>query len=172
MKNTLLKVSLPLAFLLCFSNASATDSWYFAASGLNANYEDGIDESGYSVAVGKYINDNVSVELGYASFGDGDETLDGINGEFEAAAIQVSAVGYLSLSDNAGLFARFGVERVKTDIVINGSRLDEDKTNPYYGVGGYMNVTENIDVRLEVQHHEVLDTDLNTVSAGITVKTY
>ncbi len=188
MKNLLLKISLSLVFLFCVANSYAdnnyaynnysnnnyteNNSWYVAANGLNADYEGGSEESGYNVAVGKYLNDNVSIELGYADFGGDADNVNGVDAEFEATAIQFSAVGYLPVSENAGLFARIGVERLRTDATVNTLRANLDDTNPYYGVGGYMNISHNVDVRIEVQRHEILDSDLDTVSAGITVKTY
>lgn len=178
MKTSLLKISLPLVLMFGATSAIADyenhseNSWYVAANGLNADYEGGLEESGYNVAVGKYLNKNISIELGYADFGGDAESVNGVDAEFEATAIQFSAVGYLPISQNAGLFARVGVERVRTDGTVNTLRANLDDTNPYYGVGGYLNVSENVDVRVEVQRHEILDTNLDTISAGITVKTF
>ena len=177
MKNTLLKISLPVVLIFGATSAFADyseqeNSWYVAANGLNADYEGGTEESGYNVAIGKYLNNNISIELGYADFGGDADSVGGVDAEFEATAIQFSAIGYLPISDNAGLFARIGVERVKTDSQVNTVRANLDDTNPYYGVGGYVNVSESVDLRLEVQRHEILDTNLDTISAGITIKTF
>ena len=169
---TILKYSLPIVLLFCASSTFANDSWYVAANGLNADYEVGTDENGYSVAVGKYLNSNVSLELGFADFGGDADSVSGVDAEFDATAIQFSAVGYLPLSEKAGLFARAGVERVRTDATVNSVRSNLDDTNPFYGAGGYVNLTDQIDVLIEYQRHEILETDLDTVSAGITIKTY
>ena len=177
MKNILFKISLPVIILFTANSAFADyseeeNSWYVAANGLNADYEGGSDENGYNVAIGKYLNSNVSLELGYADFGGDADSVGGVDAEFEATAIQFSAIGYLPISDNAGLFARIGVERIRTDAEVNTVRANLDDTNAYYGVGGYVNVSESVDLRLEVQRHEILDTDLDTISAGITIKTF
>ena len=172
MNNTILKLSLPLALLITAPVAHADNSFYVAASGLNADYEGGFDESGYSVAIGKYVGERVSLEVGYANFGDASATSGGISAAFDAEAVQFSAVGYLPVSKDAGLFGRVGVERIKTDASLNQLSGSVTETNPFVGVGAYMNVTENLDVRLEYQRHEFLDTDLNTVSAGLTLKTF
>jgi len=173
MKSVFLKILLSMTFLVSVGNLYADNiSWYVAANGLNADYDGGSDESGYNVAVGKYLNDNVSIEVGYADFGGDADNVNGIDAEFEATAIQVSALGYLSVSKNAGLFARVGIERIKADASVNTLRANLDETNLYYGVGGYVKVSDKVDIRLEIQRHELLDTELDTVSAGITVKTY
>jgi len=173
MKSVFLKIFLSVAFLVSVGNLYAdNNSWYVVANGLNADYEGGSDDSGYNVAVGKYLNDNVSLEVGYADFGGDADRVNGVDAEFEATAIQLSALGYLSVSENAGLFARVGVERITTDASVNSLRANLDETNLYYGVGGYLSLSDNVDVRLEIQRHEILDTELDTVSAGITVKTY
>ncbi len=181
MKNTLLKISLPVLFVLAATSTFADHSnqvyqtersWYVAANGLHADYEGGIQESGYNVAVGKYLNNNISLELGYADFGGDASSVSGVDAEFEATAIQFSAVGYLPLSENAGLFTRVGLERIKTDSEDDTVRANLEDTNPYYGVGAYVNVSENVDLRVEVQRHEILEEDLDTFSAGITIQTY
>jgi len=70
MKSVFLKIFLSVAFLVSVGNLYAdNNSWYVVANGLNADYEGGSDDSGYNVAVGKYLNDNVSLEVGYADFG-------------------------------------------------------------------------------------------------------
>ena len=132
----------------------------------------GSDTGGYSVAVGKYINSNISVELGYADFGDDTTNIGGVDAEFEATAIQFSALGYLPLSEKAGLFARIGVEKISADSTVSSVSIDTDETDLFYGVGGYYNVSENIDVRVEFQRHEIENGELDTVSAGVAVKTY
>lgn len=170
MKTSIIKLSIAFLFLFSAFNAIASDnSWYVTANGLNAEFESGSNNSGYNVAVGKYINSNISIELGYADFGDGSENIGGVDAEFEATAIQVSALGYLPVSEKAGLFARIGVEKISTE---DSNNNETDDTDLFYGVGGYYNVSDNIDIRLEAQRHEIQNIELDTVSLGVAVKTY
>lgn len=167
MKKALIKIFLSFALVFFAYNVFAEENtWYVTANGFTADFENGGDEFGYNVAVGKYLNENISVELGYANFGADSGTFDGVSAEFEATAIQLSALGYLSLSEKSGLFGRIGVERISTD----GDNTDD--TEFFYGVGGYVNVTESVDVRLEIQQHEVLENDVITINAGVAVKTF
>ncbi len=173
MKTSILKLSLPLLLLFSASNAQATEnSWYVTANGLNAEFASNSDQGGYSVAVGKYINSNISIELGYADFGENTESVGGVDAEFEATAIQLSALGYLPVSEKAGLFARIGIEQINADSTNNTVSSDSDDTEFFYGVGGYYHVSENIDVRVEFQRHEFRGEELDTVNAGVAVKTY
>ncbi len=159
-----------MALLLGFSSAANANGFYVAASALHAEYEGDFDEAGYNVAIGKYIGEgkHVSLEVGYTNFGD----ISGLDGEFEASAMQFSAVGYVPLSPRAGIYGRVGAERIKTEASANTIRATIEETNPYFGVGGYYNVIENIDVRVEYQRHEQLDEYFDSYNAGITVNTF
>jgi len=176
MNKTFLKITIPLALVLAVSSTTAVNAngFYVAASGLHAEYEGDFDEAGYNVAIGKYIGEGkrVSLEVGYTDFGDSSGTDGGIDGEFEASAVQFSAVGYVPLSPRAGIYGRVGAERIKTDVSVNTLRAKVEETNPFYGVGGYYNVTENIDVRVEYQRHEMLDEYIDSYNAGVTVETF
>ncbi len=173
MKTSFLKLSLFLLFTVSASNAIATENgWYVTASGLNAEFESGSDQGGYNVAVGKYINSNISIELGYADFGEDTQNIGGVDAEFEASAIQLSALGYLPVSEKAGLFARIGIEKVSAESTSGSVEIENDDTDLFYGVGGYYNVSDNIDVRVEFQRHEIDNNELDTVSAGVAVKTF
>jgi len=173
MKTTLLKIFLSFVVVFFAYNVFAEENaWYVTANGLNAEFESGSDQGGYNVAVGKYINSNISIELGYADFGEDTQNIGGVEAEFEASAIQLSALGYLPVSEKAGLFARIGIEQVTAESTSSAVDVKTDETDLFYGVGGYYNVSENIDVRVEFQRHEIDNNELDTVSAGVAVKTY
>ncbi|GAA0399946.1 hypothetical protein GCM10009133_06000 [Cocleimonas flava] len=172
MNKTLLSTTLSVILLSGVSTAHAND-FYFAANGMHAEYGDDFDEAGFNVAVGKYIGSgkHVSLELGYTDFGDTAISQGGIEREFEATAIQFSAVGYVPLTPRAGIYGRVGAERIRTEVSSNNVRVRVEETNPFVGVGGYYNVTENIDVRIEYQRHEQLDEYFDSYNAGLTVDT-
>ena len=174
MNKTFLSITLPIAVFLGMSSSANADGYYLAANALHAEYEGDFDESGYNIAVGKYIGDGkqVSLEVGYTNFGDSSVTEGGIDGEFKASAVQFSAVGYVPLSPRAGIYGRVGAERIKTEASANTIRATIKETNPFFGVGGYYNVTENIDIRVEYQRHEQLDEYFDSYSAGVTVETF
>jgi len=173
MKTSMFKISILLLLIFSVSQVIATEnSWYVTANGLNAEFESGSDQGGYNVAIGKYINSNISIELGYADFGEETQDIGGVDAEFEATAIQLSALGHLPVSEKAGLFARIGIEKISVDSSDTSVSADSDDTDLFYGVGGYYNVSENIDVRVEFQRHEIDNDELDTVSAGVAVKTY
>ncbi len=174
MNKVFLSITLPVAVFLGISSTANADGFYGAVSGLHAEYEGDFDESGYNVAIGKYISEGkrVSLEVGYTDFGDTSVTEGGIDGEFKASAVQFSAVGYVPLSPRAGIYGRVGAERIKTEASANTFRATIEETNPFFGVGGYYNVTENIDVRFEYQRHEQLDEYFDSYNAGVTVETF
>ena len=113
----------------------------------------------------------LSVNTLAADFGDTAISQGGIEREFEATAIQFSAVGYVPLTPRAGIYGRVGAERIRTEASSNNVRVRVEETNPFVGVGGYYNVTENIDVRIEYQRHEQLDEYFDSYNAGLTVDT-
>ena len=78
----------------------------------------------------------------------------------------------MPVSEKAGLFARIGIEKISAESTDSSVNVDTDDTDLFYGVGGYYNVSENIDVRVEFQRHEIDNNELDTVSAGVAVKTY
>ncbi|WP_299872538.1 porin family protein [uncultured Cocleimonas sp.] len=174
MNKTILSITLPVVLALGISSSANANGFYVAANSLHAEYEDDFDEAGYNVAVGKYIGEGkrVSLELGYTDYGDKTVNQNGIDAEFKASAIQFSAVAYVPLSPRAGLYGRVGAERIKTKASSNTLRAKVEETNPFFGVGGYYNVTENIDVRVEYQRHEQSDEYFDSYNAGVTVETF
>ena len=174
MNKTLATLSVSLVFALAASQVNADSSVYVAVTGLNAEFDNAEREAGFSVAVGKYLGKNkrVSLEAGYTDFG----TVGDSNNEYEVTAAQFSAVGYVPLTEYAGIYGRAGVERIRVEgnTTVGNTQISGSvyETNPYYGAGAYYDLTENIDVRVEYQRHEVFEVDVDTINAGITIETF
>ena len=172
MNKLILGIALPFTFLISTTTVLADNSFYVAANALNADYESEEDASGFNVALGTYLGNRVSVEVGYADFG---SVGDAFN-EFDSSSVQLSAIGYLPIGNKGGVFGRIGAERIKLEgsIVSAGQTIrgSNEETNPFFGIGGYYNVLDNVDVRVEYQKHEIFEVDVDTISAGLTVSTF
>lgn len=166
-------LTLPLAVALTTTSAYADKSIYVAGNIIDTETSDDIT---YNVAVGKYIADKrMSFEIGYADFGNDAGVVNSANVEVDTHAFQLSAIGYMPLAKEAGLLGRIGVEKIEVDGVVSNDFLSASETideiNPFFGLGAYYNIGNGLDIRGEVQRHEILDENFTTYSVGLSIET-
>lgn len=138
---------------------------------------EGIDDTdtSFGIGVGYMINENFSVQAGYQDFGEISASAGGASASVEADAFQLSILGGLPVSENAGVYAELGIDLWDADLSFSnvpgfgsGSASD-DGTDVYYGIGGYVMFSENVGATLEYQFHELDDVEIDTLGIGISV---
>lgn len=127
----------------------------------------GIDDTdtSFGLGVGYMINENFSVQAGYQDFGE--ISVSGV-GSAEADAFQLSILGGLPVSENAGVYAELGFDLWDADARVGNQTASDDGSDIYYGFGGYIMFNEAIGVTLEYQFHELDDLEIDTLGLGVS----
>ena len=137
--------------------------------------ETGLDDTdtSFGIAAGYRINENFSVELGFQDFGEITASSGAASATIGADAIQLSVIGGVPVSENAGVYAELGLDSWDADFSlsdgvdsISGS---EDGTDIFYGIGAYISLNEAVNLKFEYQMHDLDDVDIDVLGFGFTV---
>src|SRR5699024_1593218 len=93
------------------------------------------DDTAYQVFGGYQANPYFGVELGYTDFGEIEDSIDGIRGQAEADTFSLTAVGTLPFTANFSGYGKLGFHNWDAEADIAGLRVDDDGTDPTYGLG-------------------------------------
>ena len=124
---------------------------------------------------GYRLNENFAIELGYQDFGDISVSSAGASASIKADAIQLSVIGGVPVSENAGVYAELGFDSWDADLTytnfpgLGSGSASGDDTEIFYGIGAYMSLSETVDLKFEYQLHELDDTDVDILGLGFTV---
>lgn len=137
----------------------------------------GLDDTDttFGIAAGYRINENFAVELGYQDFGEVSASAGNASAKVEADAIQLSVIGSVPVSENAGVYAELGFDSWDADASytnhpdLGTGSESEDGTDIFYGIGAYLSLSEAVNLKLEYQMHELDDTDVDVLGLGVTV---
>ena len=176
-----------LSIVLLSSAATLMSASVFSAEGFYGSLDitrtdldldfAGLDDTDttFGIAAGYRINENFAVELGYQDFGEVSVSAGGASAKVETSAIQLSVIGGVPVSENAGVYAELGFDSWDADLSYTnvpgfgtGSESD-DGTDIFYGIGAYLSLSEAVNLKFEYQLHELDDTDIDVLGLGVTV---
>lgn len=186
-----------LASLLVSTSVFAQQSkWYMGASAGQTTFDTGVTpitaslddkDSGFKILGGYDINETFSVEAHYVNFGEA--SLSGTNGQTfridgttfqfdstasiksKASAFGVAVIAGVPLTESVRPFAKFGFNRVSSELTVTGSTAPSEKSNStesLYGFGVEYSFTKAIALRVEYEiHNGDDDTEAKLLSAGL-----
>ena len=145
-----------------------------------ASLDEDEDDTGYKLFAGYRASNNFGVELHYADLGE--ISLSGNNGDTftrgNGAAYQFTANGVkivqetksygvaatyaLPLNDNFSLLGKIGFHRWDIENSL-GSSLDDDGTEPFYGIGASYQVNENVAIQAEFERFQIDSDDIDDI---------
>ncbi len=130
------------------------------------------DSTAYRFTVGWKFNDYLTIEGGYHSFGQFDQSFD-IEGEIvdlslKADGFTLGVVGNLPLGDRWSLFARSGAFFWDGDAEINNvSAAKPEETNFYFGAGVQLAIGEKLSLTADGSRYDLDDSASNVISIGL-----
>ena len=143
--------------ILASGTASASDSWYMGATVSNYNLDneravvDGIDGNQLGLQIGKYLNESLSVELGYGANTGGDD--------FDVLSLN----GVLWLNEQAAKWRPYvllGMNQYDFNDASNlVSRHDDRSKQLLFGLGVGTMVNDDYQFRADVRGMSSLDED-------------
>ena len=90
-----------------------------------------------------------------------------------ADAIQLSVIGGVPVSENAGVYAELGLDSWDADFSLSNGvgsiSGSEDGTDIFYGIGAYISLSEAVNLKFEYQIHDLDDVDIDVLGFGFTV---
>ena len=170
--------ALAAAFGLSTASAHAEGGLYLGAgigSASLAEEFDGFefddDVEAYRFLGGLQLGDTLGIEAGYQSFGDFEERID-LGGataitRFSADGWTLGGTRGVPVAAGVSLFGRAGVFLWDADVEVNGLRSAvDDDSNPYYGVGGKVDVSDRLSIVGDWTRFELDDIDTDVLSLG------
>ncbi len=148
------------------------------------------DDKGFKLSGGYQYNENIAVEVHYTDLGEaelngnsGDTfVLDGTTFAFTANDVKVTSEGEsygiaavfsFPLTDAIKPFARIGIQHWEIDGSVTSTAgnadFSDDGTDPFYGVGVDVQLSDSIALRAEYEHYELDSEDAEFLAVGIRV---
>jgi OOP family OmpA-OmpF porin len=142
-------------------------------------------DTGFKLFGGANLNKYLGIEGFYADLGE--TSLSGNNGDtftangtvfaFTASgsvSIEGTAYGFapvfgVDITDNIRPFVKVGIQRWDQSVSVNGTNanLSESGTDPYFGIGILVSITDNIGIRAEAERFKFDDDNVDLISAGL-----
>ncbi|HAW14404.1 MAG TPA: hypothetical protein DCW37_04255 [Cellvibrionales bacterium] len=172
-------ILLSSAATLMSSSVFAEGAFYGSLDLTRADIDlgvEGIDDTdtSFAIAAGYRVNENLSIELGFQDFGEINVSGGGSSAKIGADAIQLSVIGSMPISENAGVYAELGLDSWDADLTysnvpeIGSGSESEDGTDIFYGIGAYVSLSEAVNLKFEYQMHELDETDIDVLGLGVT----
>ena len=171
-------ILLSLAATVMSAGVLAQGSFYGSLDLTRADLdlgEAGLDDTdtSFGIAAGYRINENFSIELGFQDFGELNVSVEDVLLKAGVDAIQLSVVGGMPVSENAGVYAELGLDSWDADFSlsdgVDSMSVSEDGTDIFYGIGAYISLNEAVNLKFEYQMHELDDVDIDVLGFGFTV---
>ena len=151
-----------------FASASATadisteNTYVGLGAGLASLGKDGVDDSVATRGfIGKTVNENLAVEVGYINFGQMDIT--GTDGYIEITGFEIAPVAVLPISMRVNLFLKAGFMAWEAG-------ADEDGFDLFYAAGGEYLISQELSVRGAWESYTIDDLDISVLSANVIFK--
>lgn len=170
-KNLLIgKSLLAVAVSLAISSSANADTYFGGSIGQSDINEYNYETADSFKVFGGTRSDNLGFEAAYIDMGQFDISGQNGTGSIDVNGFELSAVGYLPLSDNLDLMAKFGLFAWNVDAMVNNSSYgSDDGIDPTIGVGAQFKITDNMAVRAEYQVvTDVSGGDIDMLSAGLS----
>ena len=158
-----------LLFLTNFIVNPAMAAGYFGV-GIGSADIGGVDDSSTKI-FGGYHQDNIGFEAAYHDLGKQEESAFGSTASIEITAIELSGVGFMSVSPAFDLFGKIGLLSWEADLFLTGfPAVSVDGSDLIFGFGAQYNPSNNISIRLEFQTSTLevggVDFDTDVISIG------
>lgn len=142
----------------------STEGFYVGASIGNASYDD-VDESdvGFNVFAGIDVNEILSAELGWASFGE----AEGNTATAEVTAFHLAIVGSVALQNNLNAFGKLGMARWDADVRQGPVSSSDNGTDVFFGIGVDYQIGAGSFVRFGADFYGVDDEDVTFIGVGL-----
>lgn len=129
----------------------------------------------YRFVAGWQFNEFLSLEGGYHNFGRFEDsyTIDGqpVDLNLEADGFTLGGTLSLPLTRSLSLYGRGGAFFWDGDANVNGiTEARPEETNPYYGGGAKVGITERLDLVGDWTRYELDSTDSDVISLGFTFR--
>jgi len=173
-KRTVLGLS--LALLMSAGSVIAAPNGPYAGIGGgsssmdSASTDETFKDTSLKVFLGYQLSDKLAAEIAYSSYG---ELIDvpGTTSTIEVSGLEASVLGKLPVNSKFSLFGRVGFWAWDASIPFYGSYLElEDGVDPFFGAGLEYNPTDKLQLRFEVNQHEIADTDGTTVNGTVAMR--
>ena len=172
-----------LVFGTAISATALADSGLYVGAGIgSASVEETFDSFDFNDDVEAYrflggyrFSDTFGIEAGYLNFGDFEQRTDlGAT----TAVTRLTADGWtlggtldLPVSDFVSLFGRGGVFIWDADVDVNGIRAAvDDDSNPYYGAGARVSLSDRFSLVGDWTRYELDDVDSDVFSLGFELR--
>jgi OOP family OmpA-OmpF porin len=183
MKRTWMTAMALTATALALPGAALADSGlYFGGSIGSASLDDGFDEfvvddssTAYRVTLGWQFSDFLAIEAGYHDFGTFEDSFT-VGGEpldlrLEADGFMLGGTASLPLAGSLWLYGRAGAFIWDGDANVNSiTEARPEDTNPYYGGGAKVSLTNRLDLVGDWTRFELKDTNSDVISLGFTYR--
>lgn len=129
-------------------------------------------DTSFGIAAGYRINENFSIELGFQDFGELNVSVEDTLIKAGADAIQLSVIGGMPVSANAGVYAEIGFNLWDADVSLSrpgfgSASISEDGSDLFYGIGAYISLSEAVNLNLVYQTHDLDDVDVEIDVLGL-----
>lgn len=141
---------------------------YVGLSVGHADYPGDFDHDiSYSVKGGYEVNRNLAIELGYVNFGKAKDDL--TSAKAEVTGVNTSIVGVAPLNPSLDVFVKVGVIFWNVNVSVDdlGRVVDDNGTDPSFGLGGAYHITDDISVVTEYQRFDIGDDNIDNFSVGL-----
>lgn len=143
--------------------ASGERNFYVGASIGNASYDDADDSDiSFDLFLGLDLNEVLSVELGWANFGEAEET-----GSIEVTALHAAMIGHLALQNNLSVYGKLGISSWDADSTMGSVSENDSDTDVFFGLGADYQISGKTFVRFGVDQYAIDEEDITVYSVGI-----
>lgn len=133
------------------------------------------DSTPYRFTIGLQLNDYFALEGGYHNFGRFEDRVNvgglPVDVRLKADGFTLGGTGSIPLSESFSLFGRAGAFFWDGDALINNiTQARPEDTNPYYGGGGTVAMSERLSLVGDWTRYELEDTESDVISLGFTYR--
>jgi hypothetical protein len=122
------------------------------------------DSTGIRVWTGYEINQNFSIELGYTTAQDFEDTVLGVDVEAEYQILNFAVLGTLPLSDSVSAYGKLGFYDGEQEVSVGNVNVEDDIDGAMYGAGLRIKTGGSLAFRLEFEKY---DTDFDSVTSAM-----
>jgi len=153
------------------SSFAAAEGYIGGAFGSTDVDESGFDNSDTYKIYGGFRSGNIGLEAAYLNFDSFDVQGSGGAQYVDGDGLEVSAIGFLPVSQNVDLFGKLGILSWNLDANSFGSTFgSDDGTSFAYGAGLQFQPAEAVSIRFEYQgFNDVSGSDLSSLFLGAAV---
>jgi len=159
-----------LGFTSIATAASAGDTYAGGSLGSASPDSSSFDDSiGWKIFGGYALNEVLSVEGGYTSFGEMDGPMQfGATNVLEITGFEVAAVGSFPINSQLSVFGKVGLLSWEAELSNPNSTATNNNSGSdlFYGIGGQYEISGNLAIRASWESYSMDDLDVSFLSAS------